>query len=216
MLALINDISKVSKKVAYKYEIIVIDDGCTDSTAEIVTDVSQRDAHVRLIQHAENLGYGASIRSGIRAATMDWIFYTDGDRQFDVSQLARFVSEAKQADVVIGYRKRRADGALRSFNAYLFGRFVAVLFRLHVRDVDCAFKLMKASVVKRMPFISTGAMISSELLYRLKKKGVEIVQLPVSHFPREYGTPTGNNPKVVWRAMRESLRLYIHMKFDTK
>ena len=116
--------------------------------------------------------------------------------------------------IIIGYRLKRAEGSFRTLNARLFKLFIDLLFRVHVRDIDCAFKLLRTNQVKPLPFISTGAMISSELLYRLKKRGLKFKQLPVHHFPRAWGSPTGNSFKVILKAGLEAVNLYLSIKLN--
>lgn len=200
-------------QITDKFEIIVINDGSIDNTGKLADRLSSKHSNIRVIHHEKNLGYGASIRSGIRHAKFDWIFFTDGDRQFNINQLKDFIPHTTDYQAVIGYRTRRAEGFLRAFNARLFKLFVDALFRLHVKDIDCAFKLFSREVVQPLNLTSIGAMISAEILYKLKKHGVKFKQLPVTHLPRQYGSSTGNNPKVVLRAGFEAIKLYVHMKF---
>jgi glycosyltransferase involved in cell wall biosynthesis len=201
-------------KFAQKFEIIVVDDGSKDGTSAVAKALSKQHPEVRLVSHVKNLGYGAAVRSGIKAAKMEWVFFTDGDLQFRLKELVEFVRAAENQDVVIGYRKHRADGGMRAFNAGLFKRYIDLLFRLHVRDIDCAFKLFKTSIVQSLKLESNGAFLSSELLYKLKKKGVHFSQLPVDHLPRKFGKPTGNNPKVIVKAGFDALKLYLHLKWQ--
>jgi len=203
-------------QVANMFEIIFIDDGSLDKTGSIADQLALLHPNVKVVHHPMNLGYGASLRSGINASTLDWIFYTDGDMQFDVAELKDFIPYAKDSNVIIGYRKKRAEGFRRHLNATLFKIYINVLFRVHVKDIDCAFKLIKRKVLQDLPLSSTGATISAEILYRLKKKHEKFVQLPVTHYPRRFGKPTGNKPKVILKAGYESLKLYLHMKFGVK
>lgn len=202
-------------KFAQKFEIIVVDDGSKDGTAAVVRALRKQHPQVRLVSHKRNLGYGAAVRSGLAAAKMDWVFFTDGDLQFRLKELRAFVAATAQQQVVIGYRKYRADGGVRAFNARLFKLYIDLLFRLHVRDIDCAFKLFKTTMVQSLKLESNGAFLSSELLYKLKKKGVQFAQLPVDHLPRQFGKPTGNNPKVVVKAFFDALHLYLHLKWQS-
>jgi glycosyltransferase involved in cell wall biosynthesis len=204
----------VLPKVAKKFEVLIINDGSADQTGKIAEQLSKQHKNVRVIHHPKNLGYGASLRTGFAKAKHEWIFFTDGDMQFDVSQLQQFVPHTKTHDVIIGYRKRRAEGNLRAFNANLFKRYIDLLFRLHVKDIDCAFKLLKRNIIQKLPLQSTGAFTSAEFLYRLKKQGHRFRQVAVDHYPRQFGKPTGNNPRVIIKAGLEALKVYLHTKFD--
>lgn len=212
--AAVTTLIKVIQHITPDYEIIIIDDGSRDRTASIARQLAKDKPQIHLVSHATNLGYGAALRSGFRAATKEWVFFTDGDLQFDVSELAKFIPYTQTYNVVIGYRTSRAEGGIRALNARLFKLFIDILFRVHVKDIDCAFKLFKTQTIKSLPLTSTGAMISAEILYRLKKKNILFKQLPVKHYPRRYGSPTGANFKVILRAVTEALRLYLSMKFN--
>lgn len=204
---------EVLPQIAEKFEIIVVNDGSSDKTAEVADNLAKNNNMIRVIHHEQNKGYGAALRSGFRAAKYDWVFFTDGDLQFRLEQLKKFIKHTKDYDVVIGYRKNRADGAFRAFNARLFKLYIDILFRVHVRDIDCAFKLFKTEVIKSIELTSSGAFISAEFLYKLKKKHEAFRQIPVDHHERRYGNPTGNDPKVVIKAGFEALSLYLSMKF---
>jgi glycosyltransferase involved in cell wall biosynthesis len=203
-------------KISHQYEIIIINDGSHDQTSRIAHRLARQNHHIKVVDHKQNQGYGAAITSGIKNAAYEWVFYTDGDQQFDVSQLTQFISHTQDFDAIIGYRVNRADGQLRAANALLFKLFVDLLFRVHVKDIDCAFKLIRTNRIKSLPLKSTGAMISAELLYRLKKQGIKFKQLPVNHLPRQYGQPTGNNFKVIIKAGAEAAKLYASIKFRRK
>ncbi len=209
----VGDLERVLPEVAEKYEIIVVDDGSRDKTNSVAQALATKNSRLRIVAHDKNRGYGASLRSGFEACQYDWIFFTDGDGQFSIDELKGFVPYAAQNDAVIGFRTKRADGAHRVLNAWLLKIAVDIIFRLHVKDIDCAFKLLRASKVKKLQLHSTGALISTELLYRFKKMKVKIKQLPVTHLPRLYGTPTGSNWRVIAHAMKEFITLYWRLKF---
>ena len=185
------------------YEVIVVDDGSTDGSDLIVAALVDQDPRVRLLVHGENRGYGVAVRSGIAAARMPWILLTDADLQFDLDELATFVPHAASADLVIGWRIRRSDPLNRRLNAAAWNWLVRRLFNLRVRDVDCAFKLMRASVVQSIPLVSRGAMISTELLVRSLAAGATLRELGVHHRPRVAGAASGASIRVVALAFRE-------------
>lgn len=204
----------VLPQITSRFEIIIINDGSRDHTGAVADTLAAGNPHLKVIHHATNLGYGSSLRTGIQAAQYDWTFFTDGDCQFDPKDLKSFVPFTTEYPAIIGFRRERAEGFSRNLNARVFKLFIDLLFRVHVYDIDCAFKLIKTDILQSLPLISTGAMISSEILYRLKKKHLPLKQLPVKHFPRTWGKPTGSNLRVIFRAGYEALKLYLTMKLN--
>jgi glycosyltransferase involved in cell wall biosynthesis len=190
------------------FEVIIIDDGSTDDTAGIADRLAGEIPRVRVIHHPGNLGYGAALQSGFRAATKELVFYTDGDSQFNVAELADILPLIDQYDIVSCYRIDRQEGLIRKFNAFCWTRLVCLLFGLRLRDIDCAFKLYRRSIFEGMCLVSTGALIDTEVLSRAVRKGHTIVQRGVRHYPRVAGRPTGANLRVILRAFRELFRLY--------
>jgi glycosyltransferase involved in cell wall biosynthesis len=211
----IQEALEVLPLVAKQFEIIIVNDGSKDGSGAVADVFAEQDKRIRVIHHETNRGYGAALRSGFEAARYDWVFFTDGDLQFKLAQIKKFVQYSDRFSVVIGYRRSRADGGIRAANARIFKLYIDILFRLHVTDIDCAFKLLKRSVLQQVKLESTGAFTSSELLYKLKKHGVIWKQLPVDHLPRQFGNPTGNHPRVVIKAGIEALQLYAHMKLQS-
>ena len=200
--------------IAQKYEVIIVNDGSVDNTVAVVEKLKASHPQLRLISHPKNLGYGAALRTGINHSQYDWVFFSDADLQFDIKELTEFLPYTADHKVIIGYRISRAEGARRHLNALLLKVFIDLLFRLHVKDIDCAFKLFDRKLVQSIKLTSTGAFISSELLYKLKKKQVIFKQLPVSHYQRRFGNPTGANLKVIIKAGLEMLSLYLSIKWS--
>lgn len=199
---------EVLPMIADDFEIILVNDGSRDKTAEVANRLAAQDPRVKVVHHRVNRGYGGAVRSGFEAASKEWVFFSDGDLQFDLNELKDFVPHTGQHDAVIGYRIRRAEGFSRARNAYLFKLFVNMLFQLGVRDIDCAFKLIKTSQVKKFKLVSNGAVISTELLFKLKSNGVKFKELPVHHYLRQHGEQTGAKLKVILKAGVESLKLF--------
>ncbi len=195
------------------YEIIVVDDGSSDETASVTKRVMEEHPHVRLIQHPVNQGFGAAVFSGFTNAVKDWIFYTDADRQFVLSELERFVPLMDQADLIAGYRAPRRDPFLRVFYGKGWSMLCTLLFGYTVRDVDCGFKLFRREIIQELAprIASRGATFSIEWLARAKRSGYRFVELPVSHRPRVAGSQTGANINVIVRAFRELVRVRLQL-----
>ncbi len=188
-------------------EIIVVNDGSADNTAEIVRQIAAQDSRVRLVEHPVNQGYGAAVRDSIWAATRELVFTTDSDLQFDLGELVRFFPRLQSADMVVGYRHARSDPWHRRLFGNGWSWLVNLLFGYTARDIDCAFKLFKRQVVDTVQVQSRGAMFSAEFLVRTKRAGFKIVEEPVNHYPRRAGSQTGARPDVILRAFRELFKL---------
>ncbi|MCU0725451.1 MAG: glycosyltransferase family 2 protein [Planctomycetes bacterium] len=193
--------------VAHECEVIVVDDGSRDGTAAVAEGLAAGDPRVRVVRHPANRGYGQAVRSGLRAGRLEWLFLTDGDGQFDFADLPRVAALAPGHDAVLGFRRKRRDTFLRRLNGVAWTLLMDLLLRLRVRDVDCAFKLLRREVVAGLPLRSRGAMISAELIARLRRRRARIAEVPVAHRPRLAGTSTGGNPRVILRAFGELLEL---------
>jgi glycosyltransferase involved in cell wall biosynthesis len=159
------------------------------------------------VHHDGNKGYGAALRSGMAAARMDHIFFTDGDGQFDVAELQNLLEHIGQADIVCGIRRHRQDNVVRRINSACWALLVQKMLRFRCPDVDCAFKLFRRRVLEGMTLKSTGAMISAEILARASRAGYTIKSLPVTHLPRLAGSATGARIGVIFKAFKELLRL---------
>ena len=198
----------ISERLCEDHEVIVVDDGSTDSTAALVEEVAEGDPRVRLVRHGSNRGYGDALRSGFRAARMDLVFFTDADNQFDMDELERFLPWAERVDVVAGYRLNRQDTWFRRLNAKGWNYLVRVLFYVPVRDIDCAFKLFRRDLLERLDLESVGAMVNTELMVKLGRSGAGVVELGVTHLPRTSGKARGANPRVIAKAFSELFAMY--------
>jgi glycosyltransferase involved in cell wall biosynthesis len=209
--------SAAGLRYAHAHEVIVVDDGSSDETRAIATRMAAADPAVRVVVHPHNLGYGAALRSGIAAARQPWVLLTDADLQFDLDQLGDFVPFADDRDVLVGYRIERQDPRGRIIAAAGWNRLVRLAFRLPVRDVDCAFKLLRRDALQRIgPLGSDGAVISTELLAKARRAGIPIAEVPVSHYPRLAGSPTGASPRVIIKAFRELVHLRAAIAHDER
>ncbi|MDD3925670.1 MAG: glycosyltransferase family 2 protein [bacterium] len=193
-------------------EIIPVNDGSADSTGSLIDLSAKKDPRVRPVHHPVNKGYGAALRSGFEAATGELVFFTDADNQFDLDEITLLIDKLNEADMVIGYRIRRSDHFMRTVNASLYKMLIRILFGLKVRDIDCAFKLFRRSLLEGLRLESDGALISAELLIKAMMSGCSMIQVGVHHFPRLAGEQTGANLKVILKAFIEIFKFYGKLK----
>jgi glycosyltransferase involved in cell wall biosynthesis len=189
------------------YEIIVVNDGSQDATPRIVEQLGQTHPAVRLVSHTVNQGYGATLATGFAAATRDYVFLTDGDRQFDVRELEGFLPLLDRADLVVGYRRPRADPLVRRFYGWGWNQLVNILFGYTARDVDCAFKLFPRRLLQDVKLVSTGHTLSPELLIKARRAGFRVAEVRVTHLPRTAGEAKGARIDHIIRSLLELVRL---------
>ncbi|MBK8915597.1 MAG: glycosyltransferase family 2 protein [Phycisphaerales bacterium] len=198
---------EVGRRIADDLEVLIVNDGSRDRTGEIADRLAAEIPEVRVVHNSPNRGYGGALSRGFREATRTWVFYTDGDGQFDIGELPRLLPLLERYDIVSGYRRQRRDPWIRRLNAWAWGKLVRVLFGLRIRDIDGAFKIYPRSLFDRIEMKSTGALIDTEVLSRAQRLGYSIGQIDVSHYPRTAGQQTGARLSVIVRAFRELLAL---------
>lgn len=207
---LLDAVMALAPRLEPDFEVVVVDDGSRDRTAELVG--RRRSERLRLVRHPSNRGYGAALRSGLREARGQLVFFSDADLQFDLAELTELLAHTARFDVVAGYRSPRRDPLGRRVIAWVWGRLVDLLFDLRVRDIDCAFKVFRREVVEAMPIASLGAFVNTEILARARRAGYRIHQVPVSHHPRRHGRQSGARPRVILRAAVELASLYRELR----
>lgn len=191
------------------YELVVVNDGSHDRTGEILDRLAAELPRLRPQHHPQNRGYGAALRTGFYAASKRFVFYMDGDGQFDIRELDTILPLVTDDDhIVTGFRIERRDPFIRRLNARLFGGWlVRVMLNVHVRDLNCAFKLIPKKVLNAITLESTGALINAELYGRAVRKGFRIKEVGVHHYPRTAGVQTGAHLSVILRAFYDLFRL---------
>lgn len=193
--------------IASDYEIIVVDDGSSDATSEISQNFSRENLKVKVIRHETNMGYGVALRTGFENCKKEYIFFTDGDNQFDIKEITKLLPYVRDFDIVAGFRIKRKDNFIRRISEFSFNRLVRILFGLKIKDINCAFKLYKKEVIKKIKLQSSWGFINSELLIHAKKMGFTIKQVGVTHYPRQWGTQTGASSKVILGSLHELFKL---------
>ena len=197
-------------------EVIIVDDGSRDRTAERADALARTHESVRVVRHDAGRGYGAAVRTGLAAARGEWVFFTDGDGQFDPSEIGRLIVHAAEADVVVGFRRRRSDRLVRRLNGAGWNLLVRLVLGLAIRDVNCAFKLFRRSALAGIDLTSDGAALSAELVLRLVQGGHRIVEIPVHHHPRRAGAASGGRPRVIGRAFADLLRIVLRLRREAR
>ena len=194
-------------KYAEHFEIIIVDDGSKDRTAEIIDKLAAENTKIVAVHHPVNRGYGGALTSGFSKAQYDFVFFSDSDLQFDLDEIGKLVEWANQYEIVAGYRAHRSDPWNRKLNAWGWNLVVRTMLGVKARDIDCAFKLFQRKVFDNINLTTAGAMINTEILWHAAKNGYRIKEIPVSHYPRVAGQQTGANLKVIMRAFAELFRM---------
>ena len=203
----------IAEKIAKNWEILIIDDGSTDRTLEIAKDLEKNNNNVKVISHFPNRGYGGALREGIENSKYDIIVFTDGDGQFNFKQVDKFIDRIGNNDMVIGFREKRQDNLVRHMLMDGLKIWDFTFFGFHFKDIDCGFKMFrKEAIMSLYPLRSEGAMITTEILAKAKRKKLKIAQVVVEHFPRTSGNQSGANFFVISRAVLESLILWGDMR----
>ncbi len=194
------------------YEVIVVDDGSQDATGIIADELARTYPHVRVIHHPANRGYGGALQTGIRSATKDLIFYTDGDAQYDPAELKElWAGMTMDTDLVNGYKISRSDPLHRIIIGRLYHHIVSILFGLKLRDVDCDFRLMRRSMFERVDLRQTSGVICLEMIKKIQDAGFRIVEVPVHHYHRAFGRSQFFNFPRIFKTGIGVMRLWIQL-----
>ena len=197
------------RQVTDDFEIIVVNDGSSDYTATMLNEISVRYPELRVITHPSNLGYGAALRTGFSAASKDWVFYTDGDSQYNPLELVNLVGALREGvDVVNGYKLTRNDSWMRIVIGRAYHYFVKFLFGIRIRDVDCDFRLIPRHILEEIELKSVSGAICLELVKKIEDAGYVFAEVPVNHYSRKYGVSQFFVPWRIVRTLRQLAGLY--------
>ena len=194
------------------FEVLVIDDGSTDTTAEVADEMARLYPQVRVIHHSRNRGYGGALKTGFSAATKEVIFYTDGDAQYDAREMARLWEKmTDEVDLVNGYKISRSDPLHRRVVGRIYHHLVRLFFGLKVRDVDCDFRMMRRSIFDRVQLEKASGVICLEMMKKIQDAGFRIAEVPVHHYHRAHGKSQFFNFRRLARTGVDVLRLWLEL-----
>jgi len=203
---------RILVKVADKWEIIIVEDGSKDKTPEITDRIANKEIGVKVVHHKLNRGYGGALKSGFSNTKYGWIAFTDADGQFDFSEITKFIKKQKEtgADLVLGIRTKRADSFIRKILTWGWSVVLPrVLFGLKVTDYSCGFKMIRNEVYKSvLPLVGEEKVTQIEMLVKAQRTGFKFAEVGINHYPRKFGHQTGADFKVVFRSVKDLLKLW--------
>jgi glycosyltransferase involved in cell wall biosynthesis len=201
-------INEVLPRMFERFDVIIVDDGSSDGTGEVAKSVAAGlGMDLKVVRHEHKSGYGAAVGDGLRAADMDYTAFTDADGQLEIADLDKLVPLLDNADMVGGWRMTREDPAFRSVISGTFNRLVLLTLDIKVRDVNCALKIIKTPMLKRMTLKSRSALINAEMYWKVGRLGGRYVQVGVPHHPRTMGRRSGGRLIPILRACKELVQI---------
>ncbi|MBI3341913.1 glycosyltransferase family 2 protein [Candidatus Curtissbacteria bacterium] len=210
---LVEDANNLLKRLAGTYEIIVIDDASKDESRKILKRLKAKIPRLNLVFHKENMGYGGALKSGFKNAKYEWVFYTDGDGQYDVKELEKLIELiSKKVDVIQGYKIKRSDPSYRLVIGRTYHYFSTFLFNLKIKDVDCDFRLVRKKALDDISLKYNSGVICVELVKKLQDRGYRFVETGVHHYPRLYGHSQFFNYKRIMKTLFELAELWISLQ----
>ena len=193
-------------------EIIIVNDGSQDGTADIIDELARTYPEVRAVHHPQNRGYGGALRTGLATATRELVFYTDGDAQYDPAEMTSLWSRmGPGVDMVNGYKISRSDPLHRIIIGRVYHHIVKTLFRLRVRDVDCDYRLMRRSIFDRVRLEKNSGVICLEMMKKIQDAGFTIVEAPVHHYHRAYGRSQFFNVRRIYHTGVDVMKLWFQL-----
>ena len=201
---------KSAARLTPDFEIIIVNDGSRDATAEIADELARTYPQVRVVHHEQNRGYGGALRTGFATATRDLIFYTDGDAQYDPAEMeALWAAFNEDVDLVNGYKISRSDPLHRIIIGRIYHHTVKILFGLKVRDVDCDFRLMRRSIFERVVLEKNSGVICLEMMKKIQDAGFRIAEVPVHHYHRAFGKSQFFNFRRLFKTGVDVMKLWV-------
>lgn len=210
IVSVVDEARAVLQTLTREYEVLVVDDGSTDQTGALMDELVRQDpAHVRVIHHDGNKGFAGAIKTCYANASKDWVFLAPADKQVDLSELKNFVVLTDNTDIVVGYRKNRADGFRREMNSFVFHLLCRVFFGIKLKQISTS-KLYRRTLLQSIPLQAapSSAMIEPEVIFKAMQKGARIQEVGMNHYPRAAGTAKGTGARMIFNTFGEMFRLW--------
>lgn len=185
------------------YEITIIEDGSPDNTDKVADELAEKYEKVKVIHHEQNKGYGATLWEGFSTAKFEYVFYTDGDNQFDLEELKKFVALVPYTDMVVGYRKKKQYSPYRKLTSFVYNHVLRWAFDIDYIDIDCAFKILPTEIFRKIKVGTKDAFIDAEIMIRADLMGYTSTEIGVKHLPRVDGVSTAARPSIIFRTIGE-------------
>ena len=207
---LIAKVDRLLKELCSSYEIVVIDDASPDDTGKVADTLAKKYPQVTVVHHKKNKGYGGALLSGFRhAKKYPYVFYTDGDSQYDVAMIKKMLPFIDKYAAVVGYRSIRELSWQRKVQSIVYNRFIRLLFAVKSKDINCAIRLIKRSMMNKLNLSSTSAFLPAEMLIQLHKQGAKVKEIEVVHYPRMHGKASGGKLSVILPTFWDMCKYYL-------
>jgi len=209
---MVRDVHESLVEAVSDFEIIVVNDGSSDNSLQVLQELQREISELRIVNHEVNRGYGGALLSGIAASTKQWVFYTDGDAQYDAREISRCIAAVTESsDVIQGFKIGRGDPLHRRIIGRVYHHSVRLLFRLPVRDTDCDFRVMRKSILDKFRLQSTTGVICVEMMHAFNRVNARFVEVGVSHYHRPHGKSQFFRVPAISRSAVQLLQLWTRL-----
>ncbi|HEV8240580.1 MAG TPA: glycosyltransferase family 2 protein [Thermoanaerobaculia bacterium] len=199
---------RVLEELASDHEVLIVDDGSPDRAGDVADELARELPNVRVIHHERNLGYGAALRTGFRAARHEWIAFTDGDDEYEVDDLRKLLRLRDRYDLVITFRYAKRYSNLRIFISFVYNKLLRRVFQTRFRDVSCGLRLIRKEIADELELQSTSPFIGAEIAIKTMLKGFRIGEVGIQTFPRQFGRGASTSPRNIWATIVDMRRVY--------
>lgn len=206
---LIPNVVSFLKRNSDKFEVLIINDGSPDNTGSVAESLAIEYPEVSVVHHDKNMGYTATLVDGFKRSKYEYVIYTDGDNQYDIKDIQKYLYLLNTNDVITGYAVKKAVSNYRLFQSWLFNLLFRLLFRVNFKDVNCSLKVLKREVIDNISINSNakGAFVDAEIVFKAIKNNYKVAQFPVIHYERKSGIASGTKPSLIFYTIRDMFKL---------